>query len=213
MMKSVTEPGGTATIAAIRGYHVAGKTGTAQKFINGEYSHKKYTASFVGFVPAEKPRFVLLVTADEPHGSYYGGAVSGPYFKSIAERTLKYMHTPPDMDFAVYDAKFKAAKAKVMEEKRRLWAQEAKERAERARRRQMQKSQTKQLQARQQLDEVWKEIKSEKLGADKTEAKAGLVAKVGSFLGSSKLKELERRNQDLQDRMQKLEEEALRRKG
>ena len=93
----------------------------------------------------------------------------------------------------------------------------------------MQKSQTKQLQARQQLDEVWKEIKSEKLGqqldevwkeikseklgADKTEAKAGLVAKVGSFLGSSKLKELERRNQDLQDRMQKLEEEALRRKG
>ncbi len=77
----------------------------------------------------------------------------------------------------------------------------------------MQKSQTKLLQARQQLDEVWKEIKSEKLGADKTEAKAGLVAKVGSFLGSSKLKELERRNQDLQDRMQKLEEEALRRKG
>lgn len=77
----------------------------------------------------------------------------------------------------------------------------------------MQKSQTKQLQARQQLDEVWKEIKSEKLGGDKTEAKAGLVAKVGSFLGSSKLKELERRNQDLQDRMQKLEEEALRRKG
>ena len=77
----------------------------------------------------------------------------------------------------------------------------------------MQKSQTKQLQARQQLDEVWKEIKSEKLGADKTEAKAGLVAKVGSFLGSSKLTELERRNQDLQDRMQKLEEEALRRKG
>ena len=142
MMKSVTEPGGTATIAAIRGYHVAGKTGTAQKFINGEYSHKKYTASFVGFVPAEKPRFVLLVTADEPHGAYYGGAVSGPYFKSIAERTLKYMHTPPDMDLAVYDAKFKAAKAKVMEEKRRLWAQEAKERAERARRRQLQKSQT-----------------------------------------------------------------------
>ncbi len=134
MMKSVTEPGGTATIAAIRGYHVAGKTGTAQKFINGEYSHKKFTASFIGFVPADKPRFVLLVTADEPHGAYYGGAVSGPYFKSIAERTLKFMRTPPDMDLAVYDAKFKAAKAKVMEEKRRLWAQEARERAERARR-------------------------------------------------------------------------------
>ena len=74
------------------------------------------------------------MTADEPHGAYYGGAVSGPYFKSIAERTLKFMRTPPDMDLAVYDAKFKAAKAKVMEEKRRLWAQEARERAERARR-------------------------------------------------------------------------------
>ena len=140
MMKSVTEPGGTATIAAIRGYHVAGKTGTAQKFINGEYSHKKFTASFIGFVPADKPRFVLLVTADEPHGSYYGGAVSGPYFKSIAERTLKFMRTPPDMDLAVYDAKFKAAKAKVMEEKRRLWAQEAKERAERTRRKSLKKT-------------------------------------------------------------------------
>ena len=91
--------------------------------------------------PAEKPRFVLLVTADEPHGAYYGGAVSGPYFKSIAERTLKFMRTPPDMDLAVDDANFKAAKAKVMEEKRRLWAQEAKERAERARRNTLRKQQ------------------------------------------------------------------------
>ena len=142
MMKRVTEPGGTATIAAIRGYHVAGKTGTAQKFINGEYSHKKFTASFIGFVPADKPRFVLLVTADEPHGAYYGGTVSGPYFRSIAERTLKFMRTPPDMDLAVYDAKFKAAKAKVMEEKRRLWAQEARKRAERAQRKSIRKSQS-----------------------------------------------------------------------
>lgn len=131
MMKRVTEPGGTAKNAAIRGYHVAGKTGTAQKAINGVYSHEKYTASFVGFVPADKPRFVLLVTADEPQGAYYGGAVSGPYFKSIAERTLKYLRVPPDVDFETYDAKVKLAEQKILEEKKRLWAKEREEKERR----------------------------------------------------------------------------------
>lgn len=95
MMVTVTEPGGTATRAAIPGYHVAGKTGTARKYERGGYSTSKYYASFVGFVPAEKPAFVLLLTFDTPRGSIYGGTVAGPTWKAIAERTLKYMNIPP----------------------------------------------------------------------------------------------------------------------
>lgn len=96
MMKLVTEERGTATTAAVKGFHVAGKTGTSQKWINGGYSYSQFFATFVGFVPADKPQFVLLVTADEPKNCHYGGTVSGPYFKSIAERTLRYLDISPD---------------------------------------------------------------------------------------------------------------------
>ena len=94
MMVTVTEKGGTATRAAIPGYRVAGKTGTARKIENGHYV-TKYFASFVGFVPAEKPAFVLLLTFDEPKGSIYGGTVAAPAWRAIAERTLKYMNVAP----------------------------------------------------------------------------------------------------------------------
>ena len=97
-MVTVTEPGGTATKAAVPGYHVAGKTGTARKYERGGYSTSKYYASFVGFVPAEKPAFVLLLTFDTPRGSIYGGTVAGPVWKAIAERTLKYMNIPPNVE-------------------------------------------------------------------------------------------------------------------
>lgn len=96
MMKKVTEEGGTAVSADVKGYYVAGKTGTSQKFINGAYSQSQFFATFVGFVPADKPSFVLLVTADEPQGSHFGGTVAGPYFKAISERTLKYLNVPQD---------------------------------------------------------------------------------------------------------------------
>ncbi|MDD5599669.1 MAG: penicillin-binding transpeptidase domain-containing protein, partial [Victivallaceae bacterium] len=96
MMALVTREGGTATQAAIPGYDVAGKTGTSQKFLDGAYSHSKYFATFIGFVPAYKPAFVLLVTADEPKGATYGGTVSAPTFRRIAERTLIYMNIKPD---------------------------------------------------------------------------------------------------------------------
>ena len=96
MMVTVTEKGGTATRAAIPGYRVAGKTGTAHKLQNGRYVNKYY-ASFVGFVPAEKPAFVLLMTFDEPKGAHYGGVVVCPAWKAIAERTLKYMNIPPSV--------------------------------------------------------------------------------------------------------------------
>ena len=119
MMKKVTGEGGTARQAAVRGYYVAGKTGTAQKFMNGAYSKSKYIANFVGFVPADKPRFVLLVTADEPKGGYYGGSVAGPTFRTIAERTLKYLNVKPDYDADARDQELKLAKKKKLEEMRR----------------------------------------------------------------------------------------------
>ena len=97
MMKLVTQEGGTATNVAIDGYYVAGKTGTSQKYITGQgYSQSKFFATFIGFVPADNPKFVLLVTADEPKKSHYGGTVAGPTFKSIAEKTLKYYNVQPD---------------------------------------------------------------------------------------------------------------------
>ena len=135
MLKTVTEEGGTAKSAAIPGYHVAGKTGTSQKFVNGQYSHKQYFASFVGFVPADNPRFVLLVTADEPKGSIYGGSVAGPSFSEIAQRTLQYLHVPYDVPLEEWENNRKQARLKAYEE-RRLAAN--REKAERERKRQQQ---------------------------------------------------------------------------
>ena len=117
MMIGVTEAGGTCTDAAIEGFHVAGKTGTAQKVINGAYSNRYY-ASFVGFVPAEDPKFVLLVTCDDPTvGSRYGGSASGPTFKAIAERTLKYMHVQPQLSKEEWLAERSAAQKALHERK------------------------------------------------------------------------------------------------
>ena len=117
MMIGVTEAGGTCTEAAIEGFHVAGKTGTAQKVINGAYSNRYY-ASFVGFVPAENPKFVLLVTCDDPTvGSRYGGSASGPTFKAIAERTLKYMHVQPQLTREEWLAERSAAQKALHERK------------------------------------------------------------------------------------------------
>jgi cell division protein FtsI/penicillin-binding protein 2 len=88
---------GTGTLAQIPGYHVAGKTGTAAKpDPHGGYSDSRYVASFVGFVPASRPRIVVLVTVDEPHGAIWGGAVAAPAFRQIAEPTLQYLEIPPD---------------------------------------------------------------------------------------------------------------------
>jgi cell division protein FtsI (penicillin-binding protein 3) len=91
----VTE--GTGTLAAVPGYVVAGKTGTAQKpDPNGGYSTTKYVASFVGFVPATRPRLVVLVAVDEPKGVIWGGSVAAPAFAEIAKFDLQYLEVPPD---------------------------------------------------------------------------------------------------------------------
>jgi cell division protein FtsI/penicillin-binding protein 2 len=86
---------GTGTEAAIPGYTVAGKTGTAQKAEYGRYV-RKYVASFVGLVPAEKPRLAILVMVDEPRGNIYGGVVAAPAFRDIARFDLQYLEVPPD---------------------------------------------------------------------------------------------------------------------
>ena len=89
--------GGTGTYAAVSGYKVAGKTGTAQKpDESGGYSSTRYVASFVGMVPASKPRLVILVTVDEPHGQIWGGVVAAPAFAQIAGYDLQYLEVPPD---------------------------------------------------------------------------------------------------------------------
>lgn len=93
MMEGVVQKGGTGTNAAIEGFRVAGKTGTAQKVdpISKGYSATKRTASFIGFVPADKPLLTILVVIDEPATSPYGGVVAAPAFREIAANTLCYL--------------------------------------------------------------------------------------------------------------------------
>jgi cell division protein FtsI (penicillin-binding protein 3) len=99
MLTSVTEGEGTGTDAAVDGYRVAGKTGTAQKIdpATGRYKEGSFVAAFIGFVPAEHPRLVIAVVVDEPMGgSYAGGAVAAPVFRRVAETTLRYLGVRPE---------------------------------------------------------------------------------------------------------------------
>ena len=94
MLEGVTNEGGTAKTAAIPGYRVAGKTGTAQRVVDGRYDGS-YTASFVGFAPADAPRLALSVSIQAPKNGYYGGAVAGPPFRDIMSFALRSMEVPP----------------------------------------------------------------------------------------------------------------------
>jgi cell division protein FtsI (penicillin-binding protein 3) len=94
----VADAGATGTAAAIPGYSVAGKTGTAQKPDgHGGYSSWNFDATFVGMVPASNPRLVVLVMVDEPRGSIFGGVVAAPAFAAIAKFDLQYLAIPPDV--------------------------------------------------------------------------------------------------------------------
>ncbi len=96
IMQTVITEGGTGVNAALEGYSVCGKTGTAQKIDeNGGYSYKKYVASFVGFAPVENPKIAVLVVVDEPQKQHFGSIVAAPAFKAIAQKTLDYMHIAP----------------------------------------------------------------------------------------------------------------------
>ncbi len=96
MMRGVVEEG-TGKEAALEEYSVAGKTGTAQKLdpATGRYSHQKVVASFIGAVPAEAPRLVILVLIDEPETLRWGGSIAAPTFREIARDALKYLQVPP----------------------------------------------------------------------------------------------------------------------
>ena len=99
LMINVTGEGGTGTLAEVPGYRVAGKTGTAQKVdpVTGGYSADKRVASFVGFVPADAPRLVILVVIDEPKEKIYGGLAAAPVFSRIALQSLQYLKVPPTL--------------------------------------------------------------------------------------------------------------------
>ena len=86
---------GTGVRAALAEHIVAGKTGTAQKAVRGGYSPDRVVASFGGYVPADRPRLVILVVVDDPHGSQYGGEIAAPAFKEIAEASLRYLGVEP----------------------------------------------------------------------------------------------------------------------
>ncbi|MDX6471685.1 MAG: hypothetical protein QOK22_501 [Gaiellaceae bacterium] len=98
MLKGVVSDAGTAAAASVPGYSVAGKTGTAQKpSPTGGYAPGKYVATFVGMVPANNPRLVILVTVDEPKLAIFGGVVAAPAFAQIAAFDLQYLEVPPDL--------------------------------------------------------------------------------------------------------------------
>src|SRR5262249_5407452 len=97
MLTTVTEEGGTGVDAAIPGVRVAGKTGTAQKANeHGRgYDETRWTASFVGFVPADHPALVMTVVIDEPQIAHQGGTVAAPLFRRVAEQSLRYLGRLP----------------------------------------------------------------------------------------------------------------------
>jgi cell division protein FtsI/penicillin-binding protein 2 len=95
MLRGVLADGGTASGAAIPGYDLAGKTGTANVVVHGVYSSSAYIASFIGMVPARAPQLVVAVMVDEPQGSIYGGSVAAPAFQKIVGWAVPYLGVSP----------------------------------------------------------------------------------------------------------------------
>jgi cell division protein FtsI (penicillin-binding protein 3) len=115
MLTGVTGDDGTGVEAAIEGYLVAGKTGTAQKpdYAHGGYRSGAYTASFVGFVPADAPRLVIAVVIDEPVIDHYGGVVAGPVFRRVGEAALRQLGVPASGGGAVLAQIERSARARA----------------------------------------------------------------------------------------------------
>jgi cell division protein FtsI (penicillin-binding protein 3) len=95
MLQGVFADGGTASGAAISGYDMAGKTGTANEVVNGQYSSTAYAASFIGFVPTNHPRLLVAVMVDRPQGAIYGGSVAAPAFQKIVGWAVPYFGISP----------------------------------------------------------------------------------------------------------------------
>lgn len=130
MMRLTTKPGGSCSRGDIWGYTEGGKSGTAEKIVNGTYSKKHYIASFVGHAPANNPAFLLVVSVDEPVVGYiagigknhHGGATGSPIFREIGRRSLEYMGIAPDDPFGYPpgDPRYVAEKADSVIEAKRL---------------------------------------------------------------------------------------------
>lgn len=116
MMESVVGKDGTAPEAAIPGYRVAGKTGTAMR-ANGKGGYSGYTASFIGFAPADAPRYVVSVVVQAPQGQHFGGVVSGPVFKKVMSFVLQAKHiaptAPSKISYPLTEAALVASQAKA----------------------------------------------------------------------------------------------------
>lgn len=121
MMESVVSPNGTAPTAAIEGYRVAGKTGTAERYNSNCNCYSGYTASFIGFAPADQPNYVVSVTIQDPKGMHWGGLLAGPVFKKVMSFVLQNEQIKPtpvsDTDLALTEA---ALKSKVSTSKNNL---------------------------------------------------------------------------------------------
>ena len=97
MLEQAVGPEGTAPLARVPGYRVAGKTGTVKKSVAGGYAQNKYLAVFAGMAPASDPRLVMVVMVDEPaNGKYYGGQVAAPVFSKVMSGALRLLAVPPD---------------------------------------------------------------------------------------------------------------------
>ena len=97
MLEEVVRPGGTGSKAAVTGYRIAGKTGTAWKFATGGYSKDQYMSIFAGLAPASDPRLAAVVVIDEPAGElYYGSDVAAPVFADVMAESLRLLAVPPD---------------------------------------------------------------------------------------------------------------------
>jgi cell division protein FtsI/penicillin-binding protein 2 len=98
MLRGVLADGGTASGAAIPGYDIAGKTGTAEVAVDGKYSKTQFVASFIGMVPANNPKLVVAVVVDDPQGNIYGGSVAAPAFQKIVGWAVPYFGINPNPD-------------------------------------------------------------------------------------------------------------------
>jgi len=97
MMETVVKKDGTAPLAAVQGYRVAGKTGTVHKSVAGGYADDRYLAVFAGMAPASRPRLVAVVVIDEPNnGEHFGGKVAGPVFSKVMAGALRLLNVTPD---------------------------------------------------------------------------------------------------------------------
>ncbi|WP_341316189.1 penicillin-binding protein 2 [Paraburkholderia sp. IMGN_8] len=97
MLEMATGPGGTGRAAAVEGYRIGGKTGTARKQVGASYAKNRYRALFIGMAPMSDPRLIVAVMIDDPAGkAFYGGTVAGPVFGAVTGGALQLLGVPPD---------------------------------------------------------------------------------------------------------------------